>query len=109
MISKTVPQRPRQPILARSLGKRIGEPVDPNDTHHTMGLLGALLDDAVRENASDIHVDPNEAGYQRRFPIDGALLDTLTLDQSEGKHIVRSCKAQAGLDPAIALAPQDGR
>jgi type II secretory ATPase GspE/PulE/Tfp pilus assembly ATPase PilB-like protein len=68
-----------------------------------------LLEDAVRENASDIHLDPVAEGYEVRFRIDGALVETVQLPQESGLHLLRSFKSHADFDPAFALRPQDGR
>jgi type II secretory ATPase GspE/PulE/Tfp pilus assembly ATPase PilB-like protein len=72
-------------------------------------LATALLEDAVRENVSDIHLDPATNGYEVRFRIDGALVDVVRLPSDEGLHLLRSLKSHADLDPAFALRPQDGR
>ncbi|MEI9898112.1 MAG: GspE/PulE family protein [Chthoniobacter sp.] len=68
-----------------------------------------MLEDAVREHASDIHLDPSAEGYEVRFRIDGTLVDTVPLHRETGVHLVRFFKTHANLDPAFALRPQDGR
>ncbi len=101
-------QRLRQPQLSRLLKKLIEEPSGAGDTR-TTALVGAILDDAVRENASDIHLDPVEGGYLLRLRIDGALVDTVLLRLEPGQHVLRAFKTRAELDSAYALLPQDGR
>jgi type II secretory ATPase GspE/PulE/Tfp pilus assembly ATPase PilB-like protein len=67
------------------------------------------LEDAQRERASDVHLDPDSGGYQVRLRIDGALIDTIRLPATDGRRLVRTCKALANLDPSNVRIPQDGR
>ncbi len=102
-------RRPRQPARARRFAEALAQP-PAEDLGERMGALAAaLLEDAVRENASDIHLDPLVDGYEVRFRVDGALVDTLQLPPDAGLHLVRYFKAHADLDPAFELRPQDGR
>ena len=103
------PPRLRQPGRARRLSETLAL-ASANDTgERTRALAAALLEDALREKASDIHLDPGADGYEVRFRIDGALVDTLPLPPETGLHLVRFFKTHADLDPAFALRPQDGR
>jgi type II secretory ATPase GspE/PulE/Tfp pilus assembly ATPase PilB-like protein len=102
-------KRLRQPQLSRLLRKLMEEPAPGRNIAHTRALAGAILEDAVRENASDIHLDPVQGGYQLRLRIDGALVDTVLLEQEQGLHVVRAFKTHADLDAAYSLKPQDGR
>jgi type II secretory ATPase GspE/PulE/Tfp pilus assembly ATPase PilB-like protein len=68
-----------------------------------------MLEDAQRERASDVHLDPDSDGYQLRFRIDGAVIDTIRLSSVDGRRIARACKSLANLDPSNARIPQDGR
>jgi len=44
----------------------------------------------VRENASDVHLDPTHGGYQLRFRIDGAMVDTVLLETEQRNAESRS-------------------
>lgn len=105
----TSPQRLRQPHLARLFDKLNQEPPSGAQVTHTRSLIGALLQDAVREAASDVHLDPVSGGYLLRFRIDGALIDTILLERKDGLRLVHSFKSHAGLEPAYTRLPQDGR
>ena len=102
-------RRLHQPARARLLGETLALSSADAAGEPTRALATALLEDAVRENASDIHLDPGADGYEVRFRIDGALVDTLPLAPETGLHLVRFFKTHADLDPAFALRPQDGR
>ena len=102
-------QRLRQPQLSRLLQKLLADPPAGKDAKRTHALVGALLEDAVREKASDVHLDPINGGYQLRFRINGALLDTVLLQPEQGRYILRSFKTHADIQPGYALKPEDGR
>ena len=84
----------------RLLRERLAQPPGDTESERIRGLAVALLEDAVRENASDIHLDPVTEGYEVRLRIDGALVETLLLPPDPGLHLVRFFKANADLDPS---------
>ena len=89
-------RRLRQPQLSRLLSKLMDESPRTKTAAHTRALVGAILEDAVRENASDIHLDPMQGGYQLRLRIDGALVDTVLLQAEQGLPVIRAFKTNAG-------------
>ena len=72
-------------------------------------LVGALLAEAVRDHASDIHFDPEESGLVVRYRVDGVLREVMRLPSSAGAAAVRRVKVLAKLDVANPLITQDGR
>ena len=106
--TRSIPRASR-PLLARLLEKRLDEPPSTDESLRTTSLLDALLEDAQRERASDVHLDPDSDGYQVRFRIDGAVIDTIRLPAVDGRRLVRACKTLANLDPSNVRIPQDGR
>ena len=72
-------------------------------------LVGALLAEAVRDRASDVHFDPEDAGLVVRYRVDGVLREVMRLPASAGAAAVRRVKVLARLDVANPLVPQDGR
>ncbi len=72
-------------------------------------LVDALLADAVRQEASDIHFEP-EAGFLRiRYRIDGVLRQIRSLHYDYWSGIAVRLKVMAGMNIAETRAPQDGR
>ncbi len=55
-------------------------------------LLGAIVADAVRAGASDVHVDPRPGGTRVRYRVEGTLRDATPLTRSSGASVVRSAK-----------------
>ncbi len=98
-----------QPLLSRGLDKVLQSQNLKEEKTRTSSMVSALLEDALRERASDVHVDPNLEGYQVRFRIDSAVIDTVRLSNADGKRIVRAFKSLADLEHGNARVPQDGR
>jgi general secretion pathway protein E len=72
-------------------------------------LINALLTQAVRENASDIHLEIFERRSLVRFRVDGALRDVVEPRRSLHAAMVSRVKVMAELDIAEKRLPQDGR
>jgi general secretion pathway protein E len=72
-------------------------------------LLNALLMEAVKEKASDIHIEPYENSIDVRFRVDGMLTKVLNPPKIIHDALVSRIKIIAGLDIAEKRLPQDGR
>jgi type II secretory ATPase GspE/PulE/Tfp pilus assembly ATPase PilB-like protein len=72
-------------------------------------LVNALLSDAVKRGASDIHFEPEEGFLRFRYRIDGVLRQIRSLHKNYWSAIAVRLKVMAGLDIAETRAPQDGR
>jgi general secretion pathway protein E len=72
-------------------------------------VINALLLQALRERASDLHFEPYEARSVVRFRVDGALRDVLEPPRALHAALVSRLKIMASLDIAEKRLPQDGR
>lgn len=72
-------------------------------------LVNALLADAVKHNASDIHFEPEEGFLRFRYRIDGVLRQIRSLHKNYWSAIAVRLKVMSGMDIAETRAPQDGR
>ncbi len=72
-------------------------------------LINALLTQAVREGASDIHIEPFESATVVRLRVDGTLRDIARPKRSLHAALVSRIKIMANLDIAERRLPQDGR
>ncbi len=72
-------------------------------------LLNALLMEAVKERASDIHIEPYENGLDVRLRVDGVLRKVLTPPKIIQDAFISRIKILAGLDIGEKRLPQDGR
>jgi len=72
-------------------------------------LINALLTEAIRNNASDIHIEPYESRLRIRFRVDGSLKEVLQPERKLALPIISRIKVMAKLDIAEKRLPQDGR
>ncbi|MHB1567267.1 MAG: type II secretion system ATPase GspE [Acidiferrobacter sp.] len=72
-------------------------------------LINALLTQAVRESASDIHIEAFETRSLVRFRVDGVLRDVIEPQKAAHGVLVSRIKIMARLDIAEKRLPQDGR
>lgn len=72
-------------------------------------LLNALLMEAVKERASDIHIEPYEKSIEVRLRVDGILHKILNPPKIIHDALISRIKIIAGLDIAEKRLPQDGR
>ena len=72
-------------------------------------LVNGLFVDALRQRATDIHVEPYEDEVLIRFRIDGVLHDRLRLPRSNQAPLTSRIKVMSRMDIAEHMAPQDGR
>jgi type II secretory ATPase GspE/PulE/Tfp pilus assembly ATPase PilB-like protein len=78
-------------------------------TQPVVRLVGALLSDAVKRSASDIHFEPEHAFLRIRYRIDGVLEQVRSLHKNYWPGIAVRLKVVAGMNIAETRAPQDGR
>ena len=72
-------------------------------------LVNAVLTDAIKKGASDIHIEPYEKAFRVRFRIDGVLYEIMKLPLNLKNAITSRIKIMANLDIAERRLPQDGR
>ena len=72
-------------------------------------VVNAMLAEAVRAGASDIHVESVESGLRIRLRLDGVLHDAQQLGRGFQAAVISRLKVLAGLDIAERRLPQDGR
>jgi type IV pilus assembly protein PilB len=68
-----------------------------------------ILNQAVTDRASDIHIEPGEREVAVRFRIDGVLIDKPVASKSMQNSVINQLKIMADLDIGINRTPQDGR
>jgi len=72
-------------------------------------LVNLILVDAIRKNASDIHVEPYEKQLRIRYRIDGILYEVMKPPVKLKSAIISRLKIMSNLDIAERRLPQDGR
>jgi general secretion pathway protein E len=93
------------------LAAELEEPADlleATDDAPIIRLVNSLLSQAIRDRASDIHIEPFEKEVVARFRIDGILYNILTIQKRFQASISSRVKIMAGLNIAEKRLPQDG-
>ncbi len=72
-------------------------------------FVNYLVFDAVKQGASDIHIEPKEKALKVRYRIDGILFEAMTPPSGMHAAIVSRLKIMANLDISERRLPQDGR
>ena len=88
---------------------RIEDLLDADSDAPVIRMINTLLTQAVRENASDIHIEPFETRSCVRFRVDGTLKDVIEPHRALHAAMVSRIKIMAELDIAEKRIPQDGR
>lgn len=83
--------------------------LESDDEAPIIRLINALLTEAVKENASDIHIEPFENKLLVRMRIDGILREVLETGRGVSPLLTSRIKVMSKLDIAEKRLPQDGR
>ena len=83
--------------------------LEQEDNAPIIRLINAILGEAIKENASDIHLETFEKRLVVRFRVDGILREVLEPKRELATLLVSRIKVMARLDIAEKRVPQDGR
>ncbi len=86
-----------------------GDLMDAEDDAPIIRLINAILSQAVRDKASDIHIETFEDRLSVRYRVDGVLSEVLSPKRMLAPLLVSRLKVMAKLDIAEKRVPQDGR
>jgi general secretion pathway protein E len=94
------------------VAQELPEPSDlleSDDDAPIIRFINAVLTQAIKENASDVHVEPFENRLVVRFRVDGVLQEILQTRRALAPLVVSRIKVMSKLDIAEKRLPQDGR
>jgi type IV pilus assembly protein PilB len=80
-----------------------------NDEAPVVQVVQLIITQALRDRASDVHIEPHDDKVRIRFRVDGALHDQLELPGSIGPAVVSRIKILADLNIVERRRPQDGQ
>ncbi|MDD2881186.1 MAG: type II secretion system ATPase GspE [Rhodoferax sp.] len=83
--------------------------LETSDDAPIIRMLNALLTQAARDGASDIHIEPYERHSSVRFRVDGSLREVVQPNRALHAALISRLKIMAELDIAERRLPQDGR
>jgi len=94
--------------LIENVAEDIGDLQEVAGQSPVVKLVNYLLYNAVRENASDIHIEPDDKRLRVRYRVDGRLYEKMGPPHQMHSAIVSRIKIMAELDIAQRRLPQDG-
>lgn len=86
----------------------IDEELEEAEKAPIVKLVSNLIHQAVKKNASDIHIEPQEKNVRIRYRLDGELIQVMFLNKGLLLPVITRVKIMAGLDITKKRAPQDG-
>ncbi|WP_035853732.1 type II secretion system ATPase GspE [Deefgea rivuli] len=87
----------------------VSDLMEATESSPVIRLINAIFTEALRENASDIHIEPFETRSVVRYRVDGSLRDVVEPNRALHAALVSRLKVMAALDIAEKRLPQDGR
>lgn len=96
--------------IDRSLDRSMDRSIDvSSEDSPVVKLVNRILDEAVRNRTSDIHIEPMEDRVRLRYRIDGVCIERDNLPKRMQNAILSRLKLMAGMNIAEKRVPQDGR
>jgi general secretion pathway protein E len=86
-----------------------GDLLDDTSDAPIIKLVNVMLSQAVKDKASDIHVEPTQKGLKIRYRLDGILYDMLSPQKQIQAALISRIKVMADMNIAEKRLPQDGR
>ena len=82
---------------------------DKIDNAPIISIVNSLIQQAVRDRASDIHIEPQEDNLRVRFRVDGVMREIISFPKNTHAPILSRIKIMGDMDIAEKRLPQDGR
>ena len=98
-----------QQIWAQSTPQAASESRDAAIDAPIIRLVNKIVAQALRDRASDIHIEPTDGRLRIRYRIDGALREVLSLPIASAPELVSRIKIMADMDIVERRRPQDGQ
>ena len=96
-------------LAAEALTERAFEAQDDFEAAPVVQVTNLIIQQGVRDRASDIHIEPQDSRVRIRYRIDGALHDVLALPANMGPAVVSRIKVLASMNIVERRRPQDGQ
>ncbi|MCC7201535.1 MAG: Flp pilus assembly complex ATPase component TadA [Nitrospirae bacterium] len=97
----------RQPDIQR--GRDFQKIEEPEEGSPIINVVNNIILRAIRDKASDIHIEPDKSKLRIRYRVDGMLYEVMTHTMDAYPAIISRLKVMANLDIAERRLPQDGR
>ncbi len=102
-------ERAVHPELAGQLLESLGAAEEQEGAADAPAAAQGIIRDAVRERATDVHLDPDSRGLHVRLRIDGVMRDAAVLPPQQGNRVVNQLKSLGGIDPVAQFGADEAR
>ncbi|MGE0268993.1 MAG: GspE/PulE family protein [Candidatus Omnitrophota bacterium] len=97
-------------IVSESDGEEdLDSSVDESEKAPIIRMVNLIVKEAIKQRASDIHIEPKTNGMKVRYRIDGILTNILEIPKENQNAVIVRIKIMARLDITLSHVPQDGR
>jgi type IV pilus assembly protein PilB len=96
-------------ILTKTEGMDAAEMEKESETAPIVKVVSLIINEAIKNRASDIHIEPQEKSLRVRYRIDGELHDVFNLPKKNQNAVLARLKIMSNLDITENRVPQDGR
>ncbi len=83
--------------------------VDESEKAPIIRMVNLIIKDAIKQRASDIHIEPIVDGMRVRYRVDGELNEILTIPKENQNAVLVRIKIMSRIDITVTQIPQDGR
>jgi type IV pilus assembly protein PilB len=83
--------------------------MDLADQAPVIKLVNVILGEAIKQGASDIHIEPDRKNVRVRYRVDGVLYEAMTLQKYVHPPLISRLKIMSDMNIAERRVPQDGR
>lgn len=106
---ETISEASKNVELLRQDAIELSEALEESQAPPIVKLVDLMLTQALRNRASDVHIEPEYNCLRVRYRIDGALCDAFELPKSKQNAVLARIKIISNLDITESRLPQDGR
>jgi type IV pilus assembly protein PilB len=82
---------------------------DAGERAPVIRMVNLVIKEALRQRASDIHIEPTDEDMRVRYRVDGVLVDVLSIPHATQNAVLVRIKIMAKIDITVTQVPQDGR
>ncbi|HCI44664.1 MAG TPA: type II secretion system protein GspE, partial [Candidatus Omnitrophica bacterium] len=108
-ISKDIDVGDFEIVSEREKGENLDTVVDESEKAPIIRMVNLIIKEALRQRASDIHIEPMVDHVRVRYRIDGVLRDILEIPKENQNAVTVRIKIMSRLDITSVYVPQDGR
>ncbi|MBF0387179.1 MAG: Flp pilus assembly complex ATPase component TadA [Candidatus Omnitrophica bacterium] len=83
--------------------------IDGSEQAPVIRMVNLVLKEALRQRASDVHMEPTEGNMRIRYRVDGILIDVLEIPRESQNAVLVRIKIISRMDITVTQIPQDGR